>query len=145
MIVRYSSDMLGSVRNVGRRVNSSRLMSTLSVDLGSEVFSTHNFEAPGTTVETDKEELMRFLREMYTMRRMEITNDTEYKVSGLENRFSLAWIGGTGRKKLLSIGDQVTSLTYSNLFPSNPFLPTLCRTILIERTAYLPFSIFTFK
>lgn len=57
-------------------------MSTISVDLGPEIFSTHNFDAPATTVETDKEELMRFLREMYTMRRMEITNDTEYKVGG---------------------------------------------------------------
>lgn len=76
--------MLLLARNVARGARgptiSGRMMSTISVDLGSDVFSTHNFEMPGTTVETDKEELMRFLREMYTMRRMEITNDTEYKV-----------------------------------------------------------------
>ena len=60
---------------------STRMMSSISVDLGTDVFSTHNFDMPGTTIETDKEELMKFLREMYTMRRMEITNDTEYKVS----------------------------------------------------------------
>lgn len=52
----------------------------ISVELGSEIFSVHNFEAPGTTVTTTKEELIGFLKEMYTMRRMEITNDTEYKV-----------------------------------------------------------------
>jgi len=51
----------------------------ISVELGSEIFSVHNFEAPGTTVTTTKEELIGFLKEMYTMRRMEITNDTEYK------------------------------------------------------------------
>jgi hypothetical protein len=53
---------------------------SLTVDLGKDVFSTHNFDAPVTSVETNKEELMGFMREMYTMRRMEITNDTEYKV-----------------------------------------------------------------
>lgn len=29
---------------------------------------------------TNKEELLLFFKQMYTMRRMEITNDTEYKV-----------------------------------------------------------------
>lgn len=38
-------------------------------------------EAPETVVTTTKDELMKFLKEMYTMRRMEITNDNEYKVS----------------------------------------------------------------
>ena len=54
--------------------------SEITVELGSEIFTPHNFEAPGTTVTTNKEELIGFLKEMYTMRRMEITNDTEYKV-----------------------------------------------------------------
>jgi hypothetical protein len=38
-------------------------------------------DKPQTKVTTTKDELVRFLKEMYTMRRMEITNDTEYKVS----------------------------------------------------------------
>ena len=56
------------------------MSSEVSVELGSEIFSTHNFEAPSSTVKTSKDELVGFLKEMYTMRRMEITNDTEYKV-----------------------------------------------------------------
>ena len=56
---------------------------TITVDLGENSFSVHNFEMPSTTVTTTKEELLRFLKEMYTMRRMEITNDTEYKARNI--------------------------------------------------------------
>lgn len=43
--------------------------------------STHiDCEAPSTTVTTTKEELLLYFKQMYTMRRMEIVNDTEYKV-----------------------------------------------------------------
>jgi hypothetical protein len=38
------------------------------------------FEMPSSTVTTTRDELMLFLKQMYTMRRVEITNDTEYKV-----------------------------------------------------------------
>jgi TPP-dependent pyruvate/acetoin dehydrogenase alpha subunit len=38
------------------------------------------WQAPSTTVKTSKDELVKFFKDMYTMRRMEITNDTEYKV-----------------------------------------------------------------
>ena len=37
-------------------------------------------EIPSATTTTNKEELIEYLKLMYTMRRMEITNDTEYKV-----------------------------------------------------------------
>ena len=37
-------------------------------------------EAPATTVTTNAEELLMYFKQMYTMRRMEIVNDTEYKV-----------------------------------------------------------------
>jgi pyruvate dehydrogenase E1 component alpha subunit len=53
------------------------------VELGDEVFATHNFDAPSSTVTTSKDELMLWLRQMYTMRRMEITNDTEYKARNI--------------------------------------------------------------
>jgi hypothetical protein len=37
-------------------------------------------EVPSSTTTTNKDELVKYLHLMYTMRRMEITNDTEYKV-----------------------------------------------------------------
>ncbi len=40
-------------------------------------------DAPATVAETDKEELLYYLKTMYTMRRMEITNDTEYKARNI--------------------------------------------------------------
>lgn len=42
-------------------------------------------DIPSLTAETSKEELLALLREMYTIRRMEITNDTEYKVQSIHN------------------------------------------------------------
>jgi hypothetical protein len=44
-----------------------------------------DFETPSTTVTATKEELIQYLKEMYTMRRVEITNDTEYKVKFFNN------------------------------------------------------------
>ena len=44
------------------------------------IFFIIDFTAPSTTVTTTKEDLVKYFKEMYTMRRMEITNDTEYKV-----------------------------------------------------------------
>jgi pyruvate dehydrogenase E1 component alpha subunit len=65
---------------VARRSLSSE--AEIEVELGS-VFATHNFDVPETRVKTNKSELMRLLREMTTMRRMEITNDTEYKARNI--------------------------------------------------------------
>ncbi len=39
-----------------------------------------DWDSPTTVTTTTKEELLYFFKTMYTMRRMEITNDTEYKV-----------------------------------------------------------------
>lgn len=61
-----------------------RSMSTeVSLDLGKEVFTTHLVDAPETNVTATKDELLQYFREMYTMRRMEITNDTEYKARNI--------------------------------------------------------------
>jgi pyruvate dehydrogenase E1 component alpha subunit len=57
-------------------------MSSITVELG-DVFKTHLCEAPATTVTTTKDELMEYLKLMYTMRRMEITCDTEYKARNI--------------------------------------------------------------
>lgn len=105
--------------NVAKRLaaSPSRSLSTITVDIGEDAFSTHSkqmlasslyfffiyvllflnqtindffdmivFDRPDTTVTTSKEELLQFMKEMYTMRRMEITNDTEYKVLGVLGR-----------------------------------------------------------
>ena len=61
----------------------SKFLSTsndITIPLGDSIFATHNFEAPSSTVTTNKDELMSFFKQMYIMRRVEITNDTEYKV-----------------------------------------------------------------
>lgn len=50
----------------------------ISIDLGN-VFKTHRCDAPSSEVTTNKNELLEYYRTMYTMRRMEITADTEYK------------------------------------------------------------------
>jgi hypothetical protein len=76
-----SASKRSSMPQAPRHFSSSKgVMSDLTVELGDEVFSTHNFDMPSTSVTTTKEELLGWVREMYTMRRMEITNDTEYKV-----------------------------------------------------------------
>jgi hypothetical protein len=87
---------------------------TITVDLGQGAFNTHcKFssilcfcqllislccphtsvdavcDAPSTTVTTTKEELLAFFKEMYMMRRVEITNDNEYKV-----RFTIPCVYG---------------------------------------------------
>ena len=46
-------------------------------------YKTHHFEEPSTLVKTNKAELLDFFTNMYTMRRMEITNDTEYKARNI--------------------------------------------------------------
>jgi len=56
---------------------------TITVDLGDKAFSSHKCEAPQTTATTTKEELTNYFKLMYTMRRMEITNDTEYKARNI--------------------------------------------------------------
>jgi len=62
---------------------SSRAMSSHSFDISGS-FETHNFEtAPSETAEVTKDELVDLFELMYTMRRMEITCDTEYKARNI--------------------------------------------------------------
>eukprot|EP01031_Cornospumella_fuschlensis_P040627 gene40627-49534_t len=79
---RLTSLARASMRLGGGRVATLSTSNEITVELG-DVFKTHNFEAPSTTVKTTKDELVAFLKEMYTMRRMEITNDTEYKARNI--------------------------------------------------------------
>jgi hypothetical protein len=86
-----------------RRLSQAMNMSSgnITIDVGANSFTTHcksqQFmmyychevkificpvcEAPSSSVVTNKEELMAYFKEMYTMRRMEISCDTEYKVN----------------------------------------------------------------
>lgn len=59
-------------------------MSTaIKMDLPNGTFASHLIDLPPTDVTFTKEELMHYLKEMYTMRRMEITCDTEYKARNI--------------------------------------------------------------
>ena len=42
----------------------------VTLDLGADIFATHNCEAPSHIVTTNKEELMKFFKIMYQMRRV---------------------------------------------------------------------------
>jgi pyruvate dehydrogenase E1 component alpha subunit len=56
---------------------------TVSFDLESS-FETHNLDsAPSQTVQVTKDELTDMFKLMYTMRRMEITHDNEYKARNI--------------------------------------------------------------
>lgn len=46
-------------------------------------FTAHKVEPPSTTVTATKDELIKYFREMYLIRRMEISADMLYKVPGL--------------------------------------------------------------
>lgn len=77
-MLRHSTRFFGAAK----KISSGRAFSSLTVELG-DCFQTHNCEAPSTTVTTTKDELMHFLKEMYVMRRMEISCDTEYKARNI--------------------------------------------------------------
>merc|ERR1719379_2612616 len=59
------------------------MSSTATFDLTGS-FELHNIDGgPSTTVEYDKDQLMKQFELMYTMRRMEITCDNEYKARNI--------------------------------------------------------------
>jgi len=65
------------------RAHAARFMSSHTFDISGS-FETHNFDsAPAETVEATKEELVDMFELMYTMRRMEITCDNEYKARAI--------------------------------------------------------------
>lgn len=55
---------------------------SFEVNLGTS-FAGHLCDIPPSTATTNKEELLKYMKLMYTMRRMEITNDTEYKARSI--------------------------------------------------------------
>lgn len=83
MMFRSGLSKLTSVTSKVNKASVRNLSASVTIDVGDHAFETHNFAKPSTTVTTNKEELIRFLTEMYTMRRMEITNDTEYKARNI--------------------------------------------------------------
>jgi pyruvate dehydrogenase E1 component alpha subunit len=58
-------------------------------------------DTPSSTVTATKDELIQYLKEMYTMRRMEITNHTEYKARNIRGFCHLY-----GRQEAISSGSQ---------------------------------------
>jgi pyruvate dehydrogenase E1 component alpha subunit len=56
--------------------------SPFSVDLEGS-YQTHLIDSPSSTAETNKDELLSFMRTMYEIRRMEIACDTEYKARNI--------------------------------------------------------------
>jgi len=67
------------LRPAAARASAARFMSSHTFDV-SGCFETHNFDiAPAESVEATKDELVDIFELMYTMRRMEITCDNEYK------------------------------------------------------------------
>mmetsp|Transcript_655 Transcript_655/g.708 ORF Transcript_655/g.708 Transcript_655/m.708 type:complete len:401 (+) Transcript_655:94-1296(+) len=70
-------------RNVGFRAQRAATMSTATFDLTGS-FETHNLDtSPSISVEYSKDQLMKQFELMYTMRRMEITCDNEYKARNI--------------------------------------------------------------
>ena len=60
-----------------------RAMSTTgTVDLAGK-FQAHNCDLPAETATVDKDELFHAFKQMYTIRRMEISCDTEYKARNI--------------------------------------------------------------
>lgn len=84
MLSRLSRSTVAVVKNQPIKNSFVRSFSSneITVDVG-DAYTTHLFESPSTQVTTSKEELMDFFRTMYTMRRMEITCDTEYKARNI--------------------------------------------------------------
>jgi len=67
-------------KNLSRRYFSSN---EITIELPSDTYATHLCDSPSLTVTTNTEELVHYLKQMYTIRRMEITNDTEYKARNI--------------------------------------------------------------
>mmetsp|Transcript_2907 Transcript_2907/g.3064 ORF Transcript_2907/g.3064 Transcript_2907/m.3064 type:complete len:394 (-) Transcript_2907:314-1495(-) len=73
------------VRQHAKPANLARMLSTseVTIDLPADTFQGHLTDTPGLSVKTSKEELLNFFHHMYIMRRMEITNDMEYKARNI--------------------------------------------------------------
>lgn len=79
--------MLGSARRSGLRtvaLTQKRLFSVASAEFEIPVaYKGHHIEPPAQTTTATKDELMMYHRQMYTLRRMEIASDTEYKARNI--------------------------------------------------------------
>lgn len=74
---------LGSLSNIGTRLMSDASATSGVFDISGS-FEVHNLDSePATEVEISKDELVEMFELMYTMRRMEITCDNEYKARNI--------------------------------------------------------------
>ncbi|KAH8072890.1 pyruvate dehydrogenase [Aureococcus anophagefferens] len=87
--------------------SSARSMSAVTIEFPG-AYATHRCEAPDAVAETSKEELLEYFKTMYTMRRMEITCDNEYKartIRGFCHLYDGQEAIGTGINAALDLED----------------------------------------
>ena len=85
----------------------SRAMSSVTIEFPGS-YETHRCEAPEAVATTSKEELLGYFKTMYTMRRMEITCDNEYKartIRGFCHLYDGQEAIGTGVNAALDLED----------------------------------------
>jgi pyruvate dehydrogenase E1 component alpha subunit len=84
--------MLSSIHRVATRLSGTKWLATTTRGMASDSatfdltgsFETYNLDsAPNNTVEATRDDLMQKFKTMYTMRRMEITCDNEYKAKNI--------------------------------------------------------------
>lgn len=96
------------LRTAATRANGARFMSSHTFDI-SGAFETHNFEtAPDESIVATKKELVDMFELMYTMRRMEITCDNEYKsraIRGFCHLYDGQEAVATGIQNALTVDD----------------------------------------
>lgn len=56
---------------------------SITIELPADTYVTHLCDSPSLQITSTKNELLEYFKIMYTMRRMEITNDTEYKARNI--------------------------------------------------------------
>merc|ERR1719399_2828267 len=82
MLLRSVSRAASAARAPAARAMSTAGDATTTIDLTGK-FQSHNCDLPAESGEATYDELMHAFKQMYTIRRMEITCDTEYKARNI--------------------------------------------------------------